>query len=216
MIIVFCLNTIFGSMVRPKNLFKGVMVKQSPKILFALCVVLPTNTFMTIMLARVNTNARSVVVPSLKQQGNSPLVLLCPYCGHALVAKKRLKHFIVHKCVNMNCSYYKNNLKLLPKDLDPKEKYKYKLHYIYREFTLDFFSMDLNKLPSWATSFKFKKNNAHIMWLCLTYNVNLGLSPRKTAEAMREIHNINISHTMVANYARTASILIKPFIDAFD
>ena len=146
----------------------------------------------------------------------SPLTLLCPYCGNVLAPKKDRKHFIVHKCVNKKCSYYKNNLKLLPKDLDPSEKYKYKLHYIYREFTLDFFSMDLNQLPSWVTSFKFKKNNAHIMGLCLTYHVNLGLSLRKTAEAMREIHNINISHTMVASYARTAAVLIKPFVDSFD
>ena len=146
----------------------------------------------------------------------APLTLLCPYCGHVLVPKKDRKHFIVHKCVNKKCSYYKNNLKLLPKDLDPSEKYKYKLHYIYREFTLDFFSMDLSQLPSWAASFKFKKNNAHIMGLCLTYHVNLGLSLRKTAEAMREIHNINISHTMVASYARTAAVLIKPFVDSFD
>lgn len=124
----------------------------------------------------------------------SPLVLICPYCGNVLTPKKDRKHFIVHKCVNKECSYYKSNLKKLPKDLNSKEKYKYKLHYIYREFTINYFSMDLNQLPSWATSFKFRKNNAHIMGLCLTYHVNLGLSLRKTAEAMFEIHNINISH----------------------
>ena len=150
------------------------------------------------------------------EQVTSPLVLICPYCGHVLSPKKDRKNFIVHKCVYKQCSYYKSNLKRLPKDLDPKDKYNYKLHYIYREFTLDFFSMDLNQLPSWATSFKFRKNNAHIMGLCLTYHVNLGLSLRKTAEAMREIHNINISHTMVASYARTAAVLIKPFVDTFD
>lgn len=136
--------------------------------------------------------------------------------GHVLTPKKDRKHFIVHKCINKNCSYYKANLKRLPKDLKSYDKYKYKLHYIYREFTLDFFSMDLNQLPSWVTIFKFKKNNAHIMGLCLTYHVNLGLSLRKTAEAMREIHNINISHTMISSYARTAAVLIKPFVDTYD
>lgn len=146
----------------------------------------------------------------------SPITLICPYCQHTLSPTKNRKHFIVHKCINKKCSYYKGNLKLLPKDLDPKDKYKYKLHYIYREFTLDFFSMDLNQLPSWVTGFKFRKNNAHIMGLCLTYHVNLGLSLRKTAEAMQEIHNISISHTMVASYARTAAVLIKPFVDSYD
>ncbi|MFP4697735.1 MAG: hypothetical protein ACLFMO_03420 [Eubacteriales bacterium] len=53
------------------------------------------------------------------------------------------------------------------------------------------------------------------MGLCLSYHVNLGLSLRKTAEALRDIHNIKISHTMVANYARTAAVIIKPFVDNF-
>lgn len=150
------------------------------------------------------------------QKVTSPLVLICPYCGHILSPKKNRKHFIIHKCINKNCSYYKRNLKALPKDLTKEEKYKYKLHYIYREFTVDFFSMDLSQLPKWATSFKYKKNNAHIMGLCLTYHVNLGLSLRKTAEAMQEIHNISVSHTMVAHYAKTAAVLIKPFVDSYD
>lgn len=33
---------------------------------------------------------------------------------------------------------------------------------------------------------------------------------------MKEIHGINILHTMVANYAMTAAAVIKPFIDTFD
>jgi transposase-like protein len=146
----------------------------------------------------------------------SPLKLICPYCGHALVPKKDRKHFIVHKCVNEKCSYYKQNSSNLPQDLPQKERHKYKLHYIYREFTVDFFSMDLNQFPKWATNFKYRKQNAYIMGLCLTYHVNLGLSLRKTAEALKEIHNVDVSHTMVANYARTAAAVIKPFVDSYD
>jgi len=54
------------------------------------------------------------------------------------------------------------------------------------------------------------------MGLCLAYHVNLGLSLRKTALAMREIHNVKISHAMVANYAKTAAAVIKPLVDNFD
>lgn len=61
------------------------------------------------------------------EQAISPLVLICPYCGHALSAVKDRKHFIVHKCINKKCSYYTANLKQLPDDLSPKDKYKYKL-----------------------------------------------------------------------------------------
>jgi len=146
----------------------------------------------------------------------TPLILTCPYCGHTLQPKKDRKHFIVHKCVNMRCSYYLDNLKKLPSDLPKAERVNYKLHYIYREFNVDFFKVDLNSIPDRAFSFVFRKKSAHIMGLCLTYHVNLGLSLRKTALALRDIHNVHISHTMVANYAKTAASVIKPFVDNFN
>lgn len=147
---------------------------------------------------------------------NRPIVLRCPYCSHILEVKKNRKHFRIHKCTNSKCSYYLKNKSKLPKDLNLCDKYKYKLHYIYREFTIDFFKMDLHGLPKTAINFSFKKFNQHIMGLCLTYHVNLKLSTRQTSHALKEIHNINISHTMVANYAITAASVIKPFIDNFD
>ena len=90
--------------------------------------------------------------------------LKCPHCSHALVHKKDRKHFIVHKCVNPKCSYYLHNLsKVKP----GKQKNESKLHYIYREFTVDFFRMDLNSLPKNASSLKFRKHDSHVMSLCL-------------------------------------------------
>jgi len=145
----------------------------------------------------------------------TPLVLACPYCGKMLQPKKERKHFTVHKCVNERCSYYLGNLRKLPEDLPVEDRNKYKLHYIYREFRFNFFSMDMDSLPENASSLKFSKNNAHIMGLCLTYHVNLSLSLRKTAQAMKDIHNISVSHTMVANYAHAAASVIKPFIDNY-
>lgn len=147
---------------------------------------------------------------------DKPMILCCPYCGHTLQPQKHRKHFRIHKCFNKKCSYYISNLKKLPKDLPSSEKYKYKLHYIYREFTLDFFKMDLHELPKCATNFKFKKFNAHVTGLVLTYHVNLKLSTRQTAQALRDIHGIHISHTTVASYALTAAAVIKPFVDTFD
>ena len=145
------------------------------------------------------------------------LSLKCPYCNHSLVPVKSRKHFTVHKCVNTKCTYYLNNLKKVKKqDSDkPFGKNKYKLHYLYREFNINFFKMDIDSLPENASSLKFRKQTAHIMGLCLTYHVNLGLSLRKTAQALHDIHNIQISHTMVANYAKTAAVLVKPFVDNF-
>ena len=147
----------------------------------------------------------------------TPIRLTCPHCGNTLVAKKDRKFFRVHKCVNPRCPYYLHNLKKVDKE-DLNEDYgknKYKLHYIYREFTIDFFSMDLNSLPKNASSLKFSKHNSHVMSLCLTLHVNLGLSLRKTAQALKDLYNITISHQQIANYCKTAAICIKPFVDQY-
>ena len=103
---------------------------------------------------------------------SKPLVFKCPYCGSTLDQKKERKHFNIHKCINKNCSYYKRNLKKLPKELNPVDKHKYKLHYIYREFNINFFKMNLYEVSKYATAFSFKKFNPHIMGLCFTYHFN--------------------------------------------
>lgn len=144
--------------------------------------------------------------------------LRCPHCLHSLVPKKDRKHFTIHKCVNTKCSYYLHNLKNVDKaDLtDDYGKNKYKLHYIYREFTIDFFKMDLNSLPKNSSSLKFNKFDSNTMSLCLTMHVNLGLSLRKTKQALMDLYNISISHQQIANYCKSAAICIKPFVDNFD
>lgn len=147
-----------------------------------------------------------------------PFTLRCPYCSHALVRKKERKQSAVHKCVNTHCPYYLHNLQKVDKE-DLAQDYgknKYKLHYIYREFTVDFFRMDLNSLPENASSLKFTKHSAHVMSLCLTMRVNLCLSLRKTAQALRDLYGIRISHQQAANYCKTAALCVKPFVDNYD
>ena len=151
------------------------------------------------------------------EQVTKSLKLKCPYCGHALSPVKNRKFFTIHKCLNDKCSYYLHNLKSVDDTtIANNEKYKHKLHYIYREFTIDFFTMDMDSLPKHASSLKFRKNKAHIMSLCLSYHVNLGLSLRKTSYALEDIHGIHVSHTMVANYCKTAAVVIKPFVDHYN
>jgi ssDNA-binding Zn-finger/Zn-ribbon topoisomerase 1 len=84
--------------------------------------------------------------PTKDNRFSKTTVLKCPHCSHNLVHKKNRKHFIIHKCVNPKCTYYLHNLKKVDeKHLDEDYgKNKYKLHYIYREFTIDFFKLDLN------------------------------------------------------------------------
>lgn len=142
--------------------------------------------------------------------------LRCPHCSRILEPIKSRKHYIIHKCKNPKCPYYLHNLKKVDKKHLHSEKFKYKLHYIYREFQVDFFRMDLNSLPHNASSLKFSKFDQNVMGLCLSYKVNLGLSLRKTAHALRDIHGIKISHQQVANYLKTAAICVKPFVDNYN
>ena len=154
--------------------------------------------------------------PNTETRFSKSYRLHCPHCSHSLVQIKERKHFLIHKCINDKCPYYLHNLSKVDNQQDVSEKSKYKLHYIYREFQIDFFRMDLNSLPKNASSFKFKKHDAHVMSLCLTYKINLGLSLRKTAQALKDIHGIDISHQQVANYCKSAAICIKPFVDNYD
>ena len=145
----------------------------------------------------------------------TPLRFFCPHCSHSLVAIKDRSFFRVHKCINPKCPYYLHNLD----NVDPEHlkeyfgKNKYKLHYIYREFTVGFFKMDISSLTKNASSLKFTKHNSHIMSLCLTFHINLGLSLRKTSQALKDLYDISISHQQIANYCKTAAMVVKPFVD---
>ena len=63
---------------------------------------------------------------------------------------------------------------------------------------------------------KFNKHNSCIMSLHLTFHVNLEPSLRKSSVAMYDLFGIKIFRQSIANYARTASLFVKSFIDNFD
>jgi transposase-like protein len=71
-------------------------------------------------------------------------------------------------------------------------------------------------MPEGTANFNFRKFSPHILGLCLTYVVNCGLSMRKTQEVLREVHNVVISHGMIARYVKTASAIVAPFVQDYD
>jgi transposase-like protein len=148
-----------------------------------------------------------------------PLAFYCPYCHCLLTKSKERKGFNVYKCPSNQCRFYKRSLAALS-DEDKAEyqqhPYRFKLHYIYREFVTDFFALDLKSMPQGSVNFSFRKFSPHILGLCLTYVVNCGLSTRKTQEVLREIHGVLISHAMVARYVKTASAIVAPFVHDYD
>ena len=54
------------------------------------------------------------------------------------------------------------------------------------------------------------------MSLCLTFHINLGLSLRKTSQALKDLYDISISHQQIVNYCKTAAMVVKPFVDNYD
>lgn len=139
----------------------------------------------------------------------------CPFCGRSLVPVKDRKFFTIWKCVNPKCSYYQDRLKKVDPD-SPNGKCDYKLHYLYREFNIDFFRMPLDSIPKNASSLRFRKYDAHIMGLCLSLHVNLQLSLRKTSQALEELYGFTVSRQQIANYCKTAALCVKPFVDHYD
>lgn len=148
-----------------------------------------------------------------------PIFLFCPHCGRQLSKIKERKGFLIHKCINDQCSFYLNSLKSLTTEQKEDFKlhpYRFKVRYIYREFSTKFFEMELYSMPKGSVNFKFRHFSPHIMSLCLTYMVNLSLSSRMTKRALLDIHGVNISHVTISNYAKSAAAIVQPFVDQYD
>lgn len=154
-----------------------------------------------------------------EQDYSKTLALRCPHCNLALELIKKRKNFNIYRCRSKNCSYYQSSLNALSKEqLEEFKQHptRFKMYYLYREFTTDFFKVDLHSIPKNASSLAFRKFSPHIMGLALTYLVNCGLSTRKTAHILKEIHDVKISHTQISNYATSAAFCVKAFVDNYD
>ena len=144
----------------------------------------------------------------------------CPYCDHTLAKVKERKEFDIYKCKNDDCAYYKVNLSLMSQDDKKrfeKAPFLFKVRYIYREFKYDFKPLSNENLETNLPAVDISKIHcsSHTLGLILTYYVNYGLSSRKTAAIMMDIHQLKISHQTVLNYADAVSSLIKPFVDDY-
>lgn len=51
--------------------------------------------------------------------------------------------------------------------------------------------------------------------MILTYHINYGLSARKTAALLYDVHSVKISHQTIINYSNTVSVILKPYLDNY-
>ncbi|WP_344914219.1 DDE-type integrase/transposase/recombinase, partial [Amphibacillus indicireducens] len=145
-------------------------------------------------------------------------ILRCPHCSKALERIKERKDFDVFKCKNNHCPYYKQKLNQMTKDerkrfnQDPQA---FKVRYIFREFQLDFDPLVKESPVKPKIDLSRIYASPHTLGLILTYYVNYGLSARKTAAIMYDIHNVRITAQTILNYANSVALITKPFVDHY-
>jgi putative transposase len=147
------------------------------------------------------------------------VVLRCPHCSKILQKVKERKDFYVYKCKNDDCSFYQKNLHSMTKAEKQDFKSnpgKYKVRYVFREFTFDFVPIAKNSPVTSKVALPNIMISSYTLGLVLTYYVNYGLSSRKTAALIHDVHGIKISHQAVINYVNAVSTVVKPFVDGYN
>ncbi len=156
---------------------------------------------------------------TVKTSISEEMGIYCPYCNYKLEKKHDRKGYVVYVCPNNKCSYYKHNKQLFKEGkgehLETSSKGQ-RFRYHYRDFK---FSMADLKACKGQNNIDFDLNKIHfdqkVLGLALTYYINYGLSARKTALILREVHGVDISHQTVINYASKVSTLMKPLVDNY-
>lgn len=153
-----------------------------------------------------------------KSRYSKEAILRCPHCDKTLEKIKERKDFHVFKCKNNDCPYYQkklNGMSSKEKKQFKKDPQSFKMRYIFRQFYLDFqpLSKQSPKLPAVDLSKIYA--SPHTLGLILTYHVNYGLSARRTAAIMQDVHGVSISHQSILNYENSVALLLKPYVDHY-
>ncbi|WP_210367969.1 DDE-type integrase/transposase/recombinase [Bacillus sp. REN3] len=153
-----------------------------------------------------------------KNQYAKEAILKCPHCLKTLEKVKERKDFDLYKCKNNACSFYQRNLN----GLSSKERKRFKetpqdfkMRYLFRQFRIEYkpLSKESPKKPKVDLSRLYV--SPHTLGLILTYHVNYGLSARKTAALMKDVHGLDISHQSILNYENSVALLLKPYVDHY-
>ena len=138
----------------------------------------------------------------------------CPHCTHKLFLHHERSGYDVYVCPNDDCKFYLKNKKLVENQEGEHLKVNslnYKLKYTYRDFSIKLDELKKDKKYNITSKIDLTniRHSNYCLGLVLSYYVNYGLSSRKTAQILREIHDIDISHQTVRNYAEAAAVLTE-------
>lgn len=153
-----------------------------------------------------------------KNQYAKEAILKCPHCSKTLEKIKERKDFLVFKCKNNDCPYYKKKLQGMSKKEKKqfeKDPQSFKVRYIFRQFQIDYQPLAKHSPKKPKVDLSRLHVSPHTLGLILTYHVNYGLSARKTAALMKDVHGVPISHQSILNYENSVALLLKPYVDHY-
>ncbi|WP_255457938.1 DDE-type integrase/transposase/recombinase [Levilactobacillus tujiorum] len=149
-----------------------------------------------------------------ESEKNKRIVLRCPYC-HSRLDKRHQRHkFDVFRCPNNHCPYYIKRLtQLTPTELEQyrAEPSSFKVHYIFRNFKFELKDLAPESPVQSAINLSRIQATPEVLGLILTYHINYGLSARRTAAIMYDIHGVKVSHQTIHNYEEAVATIIRPF-----
>ena len=141
----------------------------------------------------------------------------CPHCGYALFRWKEDGICTAFKCPNDRCSLYERNLAALtPDERQMREggnTSQFKLRYLFREYHFASEDLQVTRPADAPVDLNRIHNNLYTVGLSLTFSVSFGLSSRMTAQVLKRVFDIPISHQTVVNYINASASYLTGFVD---
>ena len=155
--------------------------------------------------------------PTHKPRRQSNAKYWCPHCGNALFRWKEDGICTSYKCQNNQCGCYQRNLgSLTPEEHLMRKEGKtsqFKLRYLFREYHFASEPLALARPEDSPVDLNRIHHGLHTVGQILTLTVSFGLSARMSAQAMKHLFGIRISHQSVINYTNAAAAQLSGFVD---
>ncbi|MDR4969029.1 MAG: DDE-type integrase/transposase/recombinase [Acholeplasmataceae bacterium] len=151
---------------------------------------------------------------TLKKTYHEEITHHCPHCDRKLEVQHIRKDYDVLMCHNYQCPFYlKNKKSLNSNEADHLliNDFQHKLRYHFRLFNFTLASLKEKNHLSIQSKVDLDKihHSKYTLGLVLTYYVNYGLSSRKTAQILKEVHDLKLTHQTVVNYAEAVAAITE-------
>ena len=151
---------------------------------------------------------------TLKKTYHEEITHHCPHCERKLEVHHIRKDYDVLMCHNYRCPFYLQNKKSLNSNEADHlliNDFQHKLRYHFRLFNFTLASLKEKNHLSIQSKVDLDKihHSKYTLGLVLTYYVNYGLSSRKTAQILKEIHDLKLTHQTVVNYAEAVAAITE-------